>query len=43
VILHVGMWDKENLLQQEALGILGVNLIHGALYLNEHRNASWTH
>jgi hypothetical protein len=34
VILHVGMWDKDNLLQQEALGILGVNLIHGALYLH---------
>ena len=32
IILHVRMLDKENLLQQEALGIIGVNLIHGALY-----------
>ena len=26
------MWDKENERQQEALGVLGVNLIHGAFY-----------
>jgi hypothetical protein len=26
------MWDKENLLQQQGLGIIGVNLIYGALY-----------
>ncbi len=32
IVLHVRMWDKENVQQQEALGILGVNLIHGALY-----------
>ncbi len=32
IILHVTMWDNTNLQQQEALGILGVNLIHGALY-----------
>ncbi|MDE1170535.1 MAG: TonB-dependent receptor [Verrucomicrobium sp.] len=32
IILHVRMLDKENLLQQEALGILGVNLLHGAFY-----------
>jgi hypothetical protein len=32
IILHVRMWDKENLLQQQALGISGVNLIYGALY-----------
>jgi len=30
VILHVRMHDKSNLQQQEALGILGVNLIYGA-------------
>lgn len=30
VIIHVRMWDRENLLQQQALGIVGVNLIHGA-------------
>jgi nicotinamide mononucleotide adenylyltransferase len=32
IIMHVRMWDKENLQQQEALGVLGVNLLHGALY-----------
>jgi len=31
IILHVRMWDRENLQQQEALGILGVNLVHAAL------------
>ncbi len=33
IIIHVRMLDRENLQQQEALGIMGVNLIHGALYL----------
>lgn len=32
IILHVTMWDNTNLQQQEALGIVGVNLIYGALY-----------
>ncbi|MEO6874971.1 MAG: TonB-dependent receptor [Opitutaceae bacterium] len=32
IMLHVRMWDKENLLQQQALGIIGVNLIYGAFY-----------
>jgi hypothetical protein len=32
VIVHVRMWDKENLLQQQALGVFGVNLIYAALY-----------
>ncbi|HAB19486.1 MAG TPA: nicotinate-nucleotide adenylyltransferase [Verrucomicrobiales bacterium] len=36
IIMHVRMWDRENLQQQEALGILGVNLIHAALYLHWH-------
>jgi hypothetical protein len=35
IIIHVRMWDKENVQQQEALGILGVNLIHAALYLHD--------
>lgn len=30
IIVHVRMLDETNLDQQEALGILGVNLIHGA-------------
>ncbi|MBV8416695.1 MAG: TonB-dependent receptor [Verrucomicrobia bacterium] len=32
VILHVRMSDKENLLQQQALGIIGVNLVYSAFY-----------
>ncbi len=32
IVLHVRMWDKENVLQQQALGIVGVNLIYGACY-----------
>jgi hypothetical protein len=31
--LHIRLWDKENIQEQEALGILGVNLVHGALTL----------
>src|SRR5207253_1027760 len=34
IIIHVRMLDKENLQQQEALGVMGVNLLHGALYLH---------
>jgi len=33
IIIHARMWDAENSRQQEALGVLGVNLIHGAFYL----------
>jgi hypothetical protein len=32
IVLHVRMWDKEAALQQQALGVVGVNLIYGALY-----------
>jgi len=32
IILHVRMLDQTNLEQQEALGIIGVNLIHGAFF-----------
>jgi hypothetical protein len=35
LILHVRMWDKENVLQQQALGVVGVNLIYGAFYYRE--------
>jgi hypothetical protein len=31
-VLHVRMWDKEAALQQQALGIVGVNLIYGAFF-----------
>jgi hypothetical protein len=32
IVMHVRMWDKENVLQQQALGVIGVNLIYGAFY-----------
>jgi hypothetical protein len=35
IILHVRMWDKEAVLQQEALGIIGSNLIYGAFYFRD--------
>ncbi len=35
IVLHVRMWDKEAVLQQQALGIVGVNFIYGALYYRE--------
>jgi hypothetical protein len=36
IIIHVRMWDKDHILQQQALGIVGVNLIYGAFnYLNQ--------
>ena len=31
IIVHVRLLDRESVAQQEALGILGVNLVHGAL------------
>src|SRR5437016_8352111 len=35
IIIHVRLLDKENLPEQEALGIIGVSLVHGALYQHE--------
>ena len=32
ILIHVRMLDHENVQQQEALGIMGVNVIFGALY-----------
>lgn len=32
IMMHVRMWDKDNVLQQQALGIVGTNLIYGAFY-----------
>jgi hypothetical protein len=32
IVLHVRMWDKDAVLQQQALGIAGTNLIYGAFY-----------
>ena len=37
VVLHVNLLDQANLLQQEAVGVLGVNLVHGAF----HRRATY--
>lgn len=39
IMIHVRMLDKENLRQQEALGIIGVNLIHGSFYLHQQPDA----
>lgn len=35
ILIHVRMYDKENVQQQEALGTIGVNLIHGAAYYHQ--------
>ncbi|MBA3848990.1 MAG: nicotinate-nucleotide adenylyltransferase [Opitutus sp.] len=35
IIIHVRMWDNKNVLQQEALGIVGTNLIYGAFYCHD--------
>lgn len=34
IVIHVRMLDTENALQQEALGIVGVNLLYGAFFLH---------
>ena len=35
IILHVRMLDKSNILQQDALGVFGVNMIYGGLFLHD--------
>ena len=35
IYIHVRMLDKENVRQQEALGVIGVNLVHGAFYSHQ--------
>jgi hypothetical protein len=35
IVMHVRLWDKENVQEQEALAIVGVNLVHGAMYLRD--------
>ena len=35
IIVHARLRDQENVLQQEALGMLGINLIYGACYLHQ--------
>ncbi|HET7237482.1 MAG TPA: hypothetical protein VFI76_00535 [Terrimicrobiaceae bacterium] len=39
IIIHVRMLDSRNLQQQEALGIVGVNLIYGAFFLTDNPEA----
>ena len=39
IIIHVRMLDKENVRQQEALGLIGVNLVYGAFYLHREPEA----
>ncbi len=39
IIVHVRMLDTKNILQQEALGIIGVNLIYGAFFLRHRPEA----
>lgn len=34
IIIHVRMLERDNVQQQEALGIIGVNLVYGAFYLH---------
>ncbi|MCU0353953.1 MAG: TonB-dependent receptor, partial [Cytophagales bacterium] len=34
-VMHVKMLDNENLLQQQALGVVGVNLIYGCYYYHK--------
>lgn len=38
IVIHVRMWDRENVLQQQALGVIGVNLIYGAFYYHSDPN-----
>ncbi|HEB86041.1 MAG TPA: TonB-dependent receptor [Gammaproteobacteria bacterium] len=39
VILHVNLHGKNNIQDQETLGVLGINLIYAALYLNQDMDA----
>src|SRR5207302_4577287 len=35
IIIHVRLLDEANVDQQEALGVIGVNLLHGAFYCSQ--------
>jgi hypothetical protein len=39
IFIHVRMLDRESARQQEALGIMGVNFIHGTFYAHNHPEA----
>jgi hypothetical protein len=38
VVIHVKLMDNDNVLQQNAVGVLGVNLIYACFYYNAHPN-----
>jgi hypothetical protein len=38
VVIHVKLLDNDNVLQQNAVGVLGVNLIYACFYYNTHPN-----
>lgn len=38
IIIHFRLWEKENLLQQRTVGIIGVNLIYAAFFLQDKPN-----
>jgi hypothetical protein len=40
LIIHISMFDRENIQQQEAIGSLGVNMIHSC-FLNREKNDSF--
>ena len=39
ILLHINLLDPSNVLQQQAIGILGVNLIYAAFYASQTREA----
>ncbi len=39
IYIHVRMLDRESVRQQEALGVIGVNLVHGTFYLHRDPDA----
>ena len=43
ILVHVHMMDSDNVRQQEALGLLGVNLAYGAFYLAHDMNLFLEH
>ena len=39
ILIHVQLWGKESIEDQETLGVLGINLIYGAYHLHEQPEA----
>lgn len=38
ILIHVRMLDRENLQQQESIGVMGVNLLYQSIYLREYKH-----